>query len=196
MTRVHLIRHAMTDAVGVRLCGRAPGVSLNTQGRAQAERLAARMRARPVAKVLSSPRERALETAGPVAAALKAPVEPSPALDEIDFGEWTGRSFEALEDDPAWIAWNSHRGSAAPPGGEAMAEVQSRLSGLFDGLRADAGEVIAVSHADVIKAAVCAALGLSVDNLHRFDIAPASVTTLRLHADGATLESLNEEAHD
>lgn len=186
----------MTDAVGLRLSGRGAGVSLNPQGRAQAERLAARMRARPVAKVLSSPRERALETAAPVAVALGTGVEPAPALDEIDFGDWTGRSFEALADDPAWIAWNSHRGSAAPPRGESMAQVQRRLSELFDVLRAGAVEVIAVSHADVIKAAVCAALGLPIDNLHRFEIAPAGVTTLRLHPDGATLESLNEEAHD
>src|SRR3546814_14004586 len=56
------------------------------------------------------------------------------ALNEIDLGLWSGRSFDALAADKDWVLWNTARAHARPPGGEAMIEVQARVAGLLDEL--------------------------------------------------------------
>jgi broad specificity phosphatase PhoE len=115
-------------------------------------------------------------------------------MDEIDFGEWRGRSFAELDADPRWAAWNAQRGTARPPGGEAMHEAQSRVLRWIGTLAETHGEgtVVAVSHADVIKAAVLAHLGLGLDAHHRLEVAPASLSALSLWPGGGRLLFLNE----
>lgn len=147
-----------------------------------------------VSRVVSSPLDRALATARAIAAACGlAPPEPGEALTEIEFGSWTGRAFASLADDPAWRAWNDERHRARPPGGESMAEAQARIAGwLRTTAAARPGETIAaVSHADLIRAAVAEVLGLTLDKLLRFDIDPASITTMVVGDWGARLLGLN-----
>ncbi len=191
---VHLVRHAAHGLLGRTLTGRMPGVSLSPEGRAQAERLAARLAGEPIRAVLTSPLERARETAEPIAAALGLEPRVEPALNEIDFGEWTGRSFDALEDDPAWRRWNAARGLARPPGGEAMLAVQERMRDLLEGLAArHPGERVAlVSHCDVIRAALLHVLGLGLDRYDRIAVDPASVSTVEIGAWDARVLSINE----
>src|SRR5687767_1544713 len=92
-TRFLLIRHATTDTVGKRLAGRLPGVSLNEAGRAQAQQLAARLAGLPVAAIYSSPLERAVETARPLAQGLQLETAVCEAFLELDFGEWTNSTL-------------------------------------------------------------------------------------------------------
>ena len=183
---VHLIRHADYDSIDRVLNGRRPGLSLNAAGRAQAERLAACLP--PVAAVVSSPLERAVETANALGA-----IETDAAFLEIDFGAWTGQTIASLDGDPAWRLWNERRGMAATPGGETMAAVQARAVAGLVRLRERAPDatVAVVSHADVIRAVLGAALGLSLDLLLRFEIAPASRSTIRFEPWGATVVTLN-----
>jgi len=193
---LYLVRHARHDLVGSTLVGRTAGVSLGSAGRAEAERLAARFAGLAVAIVQTSPRERAVETAAPIADRLGLRAEPAPGLDEIDFGAWAGRRFDELDGDPAWQAWNAERATAPTPGGETMADAQDRVVRHIEALRHRLGEraAILVSHADVIKAAVAHYLGLSLGALHRFEVAPASVTTIRVEDWGGTLLGLNAAA--
>ncbi len=189
--RVHLIRHAEYAAIDRVLTGRQSGHVLNAAGRAQAERLAALDA--PIAAVVSSPLERAVETATPLAQSRGLAVETEAGFLEIDYGAWTGTTVAELDGDPAWRLWNLQRGIAGTPGGETMAGVQSRAVAALNRLRerfADA-EIAIVSHADVIRAVVCATLGLSLDLMLRFEIAPASRTTIRFEPWGATLVQLN-----
>ena len=189
-----LVRHAAHGLLGRVLAGRMPGVSLSGEGHAEAERLAQRLRGEPVRLVQSGPLERAQETAAPIAAMLGLHVETAPALDEIDFGAWTGRTFEALEGDPRWGAWNAARGLARPPGGESMIEVQARLLAHVERLREvyrDA-TVALVSHCDVIRALLLHALGLPAEAYGRIEVAPASVSRLVIGDWGARVEGLNE----
>jgi len=67
MTRVLLIRHGLTDAVGHHLAGIAPGTHLNDVGRLQVAQLVERLREVPLTAVASSPLERTRETAQPIA---------------------------------------------------------------------------------------------------------------------------------
>ncbi|MBV9735802.1 MAG: histidine phosphatase family protein, partial [Acidisphaera sp.] len=95
-TTFHLIRHATYGLIGHTLAGRTPGHALNEAGRAQAAALAASLAGRPIAAVVSSPLERARETAAPIAAGHGLAVSVDGDFNEIDFGEWTGLAFDTL----------------------------------------------------------------------------------------------------
>jgi broad specificity phosphatase PhoE len=195
-TTFFLLRHAAHDNVGGFLAGRTPGIRLGEAGRAQAQRLAARISRETLAGVHASPRERTQETARAVADATGiGDIITEPALDEIDFGEeWSGKTFDQLNADPRWRRWNEVRSLARTAGGESMLDVQSRVLLLIERLATRYRNAAAalVTHADVIKALVCHVLGLSTDALVRFDIAPASVSSIAVDDWGARLISLNE----
>ena len=193
-----MIRHAAHSQFGTVLSGRTPGLALSAEGALQAQRLARRLAGADVAMVQSSPVRRARETAHAIAAAARLPVETVPALDELDFGEWSGRAFAELAADPRWEAWNEHRASAAAPGGESMVAAQDRA---WDHVtltaQAAPGQTIAmVTHCDIIRAVAARVLGLSLDHIHRFDVDPASVSRLAVGDWGARIISLNEPCHD
>jgi broad specificity phosphatase PhoE len=193
-TTFFLVRHAAHDNVGGFLAGRRPGISLGEAGRAQARRVAERLRRETFEAIHASPRERAAETAAAIAAVSHVPVERADELDEIDFGNWSGRTFDDLEDDPAWRQWNAQRSLAQTPAGDTMLAVESRIVGLMRRLanRHPDGALVLVSHADVIRAGVSYLLGLPIDAWPRFDIGPGSVSTLILGDWGARLLTLNE----
>jgi broad specificity phosphatase PhoE len=193
-TTFHLVRHAAHDRVGTILCGRMPGVHLGALGKAQAERLAARFANENVAAIHTSPLERAVETSEPIAARLGHPLEICEDIAEIDFGAWSGTSFEVLAQDPRWAAWNNARSNSRPPYGETMLEAQARIVGALEQLRHRYSDrtVILVSHSDVIKAALLYHLGLPIDAYGRFDIEPASISTLAVGDWGSKVLRLNE----
>ena len=189
-----LARHAAHAQLGLKLTGRGEDHGLTEDGHAQARGLAARLRRETITALYASPRRRAVETAALLGAALSLNVREEKALDEIDFGAWTGRDFAELEELPVWRSWNEQRATASPPGGEAMQEAQSRVlrwTGLLPARHPDE-VILAVSHADVIKAAVCAHLGLTLDAHWRFDIGPASLSALELWPGGGRLRFLND----
>ena len=189
-----LVRHAAHELVDRVLCGRMPGVSLGEEGRSQARRVAERLARERIAAVHTSSLERARETAAPIAERLRLAPEVHEALNEIALGEWAGRSFEDLSQDPRWQSWNSARAVSRPPGGESMLEVQARAVGHLERARAAHPDqaVVLVSHADVIKAALLYFLGMPIDGYRLFDISPASISTLVIGDWGAKVLSMNE----
>ena len=194
MTLFYLIRHGEHDLLGRELVGRRPGVRLNEKGRAQARRLADALAKRPLAAVLSSPLERARETAEPIAARHGRSVVLSPAIEEIDFGDWTGRSFGELDKDPHWQSFNCHRSSTTIPGGELLLEVQARVVRLIEDLSEEhpEGHLVLVSHGDVIRSALLHYLGMPLDFIHRLEVGPASLSTLMLSKGVPRVLALNE----
>ena len=195
-TLVHLVRHGVHDQLQGRLCGRTPGISMGEAGRAEAEAVARRLAGTGVEAVHTSPLERTRETAEPIARACGAPLTVEAALMEIDFGDWNGRSFEELADQPLWRDWNENRDRVRAPGGETMLEVEARLARWLAGVaRSGLRAVVGVSHADVIKAAVALTLGLSMRFHDRFEIGPGSITTLAAGPGGLKLLTLNEVPH-
>lgn len=195
-----LIRHGSHDRLGSVLCGRMAGVTLSAQGRAEADLLADRLSGQRLTAVLSSPLERAVETATPIAERQGLPLTIEAALNELDLGAWSGKRFEELHGDPAWDLWNRARSHGRPtPGGtpgESMAEAQTRIAALLDRLRrANPGGTLAlVSHGDIIKAALAHALGLPLDFHGRFEISPASRSVLIAGDWGLKVHSINEGA--
>jgi probable phosphomutase (TIGR03848 family) len=194
--RLYLVRHALCDGVGSVLRGRAPGVSLNDEGREQAAWLAERLRDERLHAIYSSPLDRARETAEAIAAPHQLPVCIEPGLNEMDFGEWTGRTIRDLQEHPRWRAFNERRSATRVPGGELMLEVQQRMIAAVDSLRERHpwGSVLAVSHGDVIKAALAHYLRISLDHILCFDIDPASISTLDVERAGTRVIRLNDSA--
>jgi probable phosphoglycerate mutase len=192
-TTFFLVRHAAHDRLDRVLCGRMPGVALGETGLAQAERVAERLAGQGIDALYTSPLERARMTAEPIARRLGREARVLEALNELEFGEWSGRDFSALQDDPRWAAWNTARHLARPPGGETMLEAQTRVLGGLERLRAEYGEgrVALVSHADVIKAVLAFCLGIPLDGLQRFDVEPASVSTVVMGEWGAKVLAMN-----
>ncbi len=191
-----LVRHASHDRLGAVLCGRMTGVRLSETGRCEASALARMLMRHRLAAVLSSPLERTVETAVPIAEAQGLAVAVDEDLNELDFGAWSGRRFDALQDDPAWELWNRARSHGRPPGGETMVEAQVRAARCIDRVRRrhPGGTVALVSHGDVIKAALAHALGLPLDFHSRIEIGPASRSVLVAGDWGLKVHSINEVA--
>jgi broad specificity phosphatase PhoE len=187
VTTFLLIRHAACAQMSERLYGRAVAAPLSSEGREQTRRLGQTLTNEPLTQVRSSPRERARDTAAVIAARHGLVVQVDAALDEVDFGEWSGTTFRELERDARWRAWNHERETRAPPGGESIHDVQQRVIGLLHALgRAHPRECLAlVSHAEVIRSALLAIRGWSANRWREIEIEPASIT--RLHAEGTPL---------
>ena len=191
-----LVRHAVHTQYNQCLSGRSAGVPLSEAGREQARGLAAYLSQDGITRLECSPLDRTRETAMMIAAAAGVPLATSEPLIEVDMGDWTGRTFDSFGDDPAWRAWNERRATARIPGGETMAEAQARIVGHIErtAREQDGRTVVLVSHSDMIRAAIAWGLGLSLDNLLRFDIDPASVSRLVVGGWGARVLSVNERA--
>lgn len=192
-TEILLVRHASHDLLGRVLAGRMPGVHLGEGGKEEAKLLAHRLSRRPVVAAYAGPLERAQETAGPIAARHALRVLSTRCIDEIDFGAWSGRRFDELEVDPCWRRWNSRRATARAPDGESMPEVQSRVLQVLRSIaRRHPGEtVVAVSHGDVIKAALVHFLGRPIEAIDDFDVAPAAISTVVLTESAGEVVEVN-----
>jgi broad specificity phosphatase PhoE len=192
-----LIRHAAHVELGRVLSGRRRDVALSQEGLEQAEIVADLLGVEPLQAVYSSPRERAWYTARAVADAHEIKVRTADDLDEVDFGGWTGLSFNDLEGDPAWNDWNEARGTARPPGGESMGEAVARAAAALEEIASEhGGQIVAcVSHCDIIRGVIAHYLGLPLDNLLRFDVDPASVSRLALGSWGARIMTVNERLY-
>ncbi len=192
-----LIRHAAHVELGKTLTGRRKDVALSRDGLTQAQIVADLLGTEPLDAVFSSPRERAFYTAREIAEPHELTAMVLDGLDEVDFGDWSGRSFDELEGDPLWDAWNGSRSTARPPGGESMAEAVARAVAALHQL-ADSypeGNLAAVTHCDIIRGVIAHYLGLPLDNLLRFDIDPASVSRLVIGGWGARVMSVNERLY-
>ena len=195
MTTFYLIRHAAHDWLVKGIAGRLPGVSLNAAGRAQAERLAERLGDVPFAAIYASPLERAQETAAPLAARAGLPLQTLDDLHEMNFGDWTGKTFAELDAEPLWQPFNTFRsGTRIPGGGEMMAEAQLRMVMAMEGLRERHPNhaVALVGHGDPIRAAVAYFLGIPLDLYARIEIEPASVSVVALADWGPRVLRVND----
>lgn len=193
-TLVLLVRHGLTATTGRLLPGRAPGLHLSDEGRRQADAVAERIAALPrVAAVYTSPLERARETAMPIARARRLVLRVDRGLLEVDIGRWTGQPIARASRKPEWQAVQRHPSGFRFPGGESFTEMQARVVGALGRLvaRHPGRTIVAVFHADPIKAAVAHALGIHLDLFQRIAIAPASVTAIAYRAHGPVVLTVN-----
>ncbi len=167
MTLFHLLRHGERQGVG---CSPAA-----CRGSASPTAAAPRSPPSPNASPATGSRR---SMRAPCSAPARAPRSSPPGsgspiefrddLIELDFGEWTGATFDAIRADPHWEAWRTHRSLASIPGGESMrAGSAPRRRGACRIGERHHGEdaVVVVSHGDVIRAGLVFALGMPLDYL-------------------------------
>lgn len=203
---VVLVRHGQTPltVAGAFSGSSVPGPSLTARGRTQAAQAADLVfrvgrqawpdLPRPTT-IVASPMVRAQETARAVGRRLGVHVTTDDRFAEVDFGEWEG--LTAAEVDAAWPgrlhAWHT-TGTTAAPGGESYADVGARvwhgLQDLVDTLLPGAGPAgrtaVVVGHAVQVRAAIGTAIGAPPSQWSRVRVPPASVSILRLWADGTS----------
>ncbi len=193
MNRLLLVRHALNDWVGKRVAGWTPGISLNKEGRKQAARLAEWLAPVPLEAIYSSPLERALETAEPIAKSHGLEVKIRERLGETRYGELTGQAIEDVLKTDMWAKFRAYPSKTRFPGAETIYEVQVRVVAELEEIlqtHSD-GNTAVVTHADVIRVAVAHYIGLSLDLLGRIWISPASLTILRFGEWGPRLTNLS-----
>jgi broad specificity phosphatase PhoE len=194
VTTLHLVRHGSHVLPPGVLAGRSPGVILSGEGREQALRTAERLAGTDgIDAVQCSPLERTHQTAEIIADRLRLTPVRVDALVEIDFGDWTGRSFEELDRCEDWRQWNHFRTGTRPAGGETMLEAQARALRHVETLAPGTATVL-VSHCDVIRAMLTHWLGMPTDLLLRLEIAPASISTVEIGPWGPRILRINEES--
>jgi probable phosphomutase (TIGR03848 family) len=198
-TVVLFVRHGQTPTTGKKLPGRAPGLHLAPTGLEQAAAVGARIGALGrVSAVYASPMERTQETAAPIAKACKLRVRTHKGLIEADFGEWTGKNLSSLRKLPEWKTVQSYPSGFRFPRGESFPEMQTRMTGaVADLVSRHPGEtIVAVSHADTIKAAVADAAGTPLDLFQRIVVSPCSVSAVMYTTTGPIVLSVNSTGDD
>jgi probable phosphoglycerate mutase len=189
------MRHGSVDVMGQVVYGRMPGVQLNDEGKRQAEAAARAIQERyRLSQVVSSPMERALETARIVAGPQNLGVIAEEAFNELDVGEWMGKAMDELRNAEEWKRYNRVRSLYAPPGGETLLNVQRRSWRALDRICRVLGEgaVAVVTHGDVIRSLLLLFVGAPLDHILRLEVAPGSVSEVILGQGEPLIRTVNQ----
>ena len=197
--QIVLIRHAhsQANAKGI-LSGRLPNIKLSEKGTAQSQELATRLGVFPIKQIRVSPMGRCQETIEPWLASIpklnRALVIRDENLNEVDYGSWSGKKLAALSAHKLWKTVQNNPSAMYFPNGEGLAHMQQRaMQSVHEAVSLKGkGTVVLVSHGDVIKAIVCSALGMHLDDFQRIVIDPASVTLLDYSSGQPRLTLLND----
>ncbi len=197
MTTILLIRHAENDFVKTgKLAGRLPNVHLNARGKLQADALVQVLKPVKLRAIFSSPLERAMETAAPLAASKNKEVIVRADLGEIQYGKWQGASLKGLYKRKLWRVIQNTPSLARFPEGESFPEAQARIVSELETLRAEYGTpkaiIACIFHSDPIKLAIAHYLGLPLDLFQRLTISPASISVLQIGDGHVRLIGLND----
>jgi probable phosphomutase (TIGR03848 family) len=191
-----LIRHGENDFTKKhKLAGYTPNVHLNERGQSQAQALADALKEVPIKAIYSSPLERAVETATPIAAARELEIQNEVGLLETNVGKWQGRSLAALRLQKHWKVVQNAPSRAQFPEGETFYECQTRIVAALDSIsrKYKPQDIVAcVFHADPIKLAIAHYIGLPLDHFQRLSCDTGSLTALYVNESGANLIKLNQ----
>jgi probable phosphoglycerate mutase len=199
MNTLWLIRHGETQyGVEGRYCG-VSDVPLTARGQAQAAAIARRLAAHPLAALYSSPLQRALQTAAPLAVATGVAPSACPELAEIDLGAWDGLTeAEIAARDPELFArYRVGRDQATPPGGEPLAAFADRVTAAFHALaarHADA-EVAVVTHKCVIRVLLCRLLDLPLARYPAIHQAEGAINRILIEPHRIVIAGVNDRCH-
>lgn len=199
-TRLLLLRHGQTDLSRQRRYSGRGNPELTELGRRQAADAARYLSDKGgISAVVTSPLQRAYDTAAAAADALGLAVRVDDDLIETDFGEWEGLTFpEAAERHPALHGRWLRDTSLSAPGGESFDEVAHRVQRARDRIVADHGAstVLVVSHVTPIKTLLRLALAAGPSILHRLHLDLASLSVAEFYPDdGASVRLVNDTSY-
>ncbi len=192
-----LIRHGENEYVKTgKMAGRLPEVHLNERGQKQAEALGEALKDVPIKAIYSSPLERAVETAMPIANAHKLEIQIEADLLESDVGKWQGKSWKVLRLMKVWKIVQQAPSRFRFPEGESFPEMQTRVVSALERIiqyhKKPNEIVVCVFHSDPIKLAVSHFLGLPLDHFQRLSCDTGSITVIHVGESNANLVRLNQ----
>ena len=171
-TEIVLVRHGETEWSRDGKHTGNTDVELTERGREQAAALAAALRGRDFARVLTSPLARAAETAR--LAGFGEIAEPRDELREWDYGAYEGRkTVDIREEKPGWTLW-----ADGVPDGETAAEVAARVDRLIAGLHETEGAVLVFAHGHLLRVLAVRWIGLEPESGRLFALDPATISVL------------------
>lgn len=186
-TRVFLIRHGVTSWHGERrLLGRQKDLALSAEGVDQAERAAGYLAGITLGEVISSPLQRAMQTAQIIGERFAIEIARDPRLSDFDVGDWAGMGHDQIRALPEYAAFLANPAAERIPGGENLEEVRRRAVAAIEQALEDnpSGDVIAVvTHSGVIRVLLAHYLGSALASYHRLSVAPGSVSVLAFSDD-------------
>ncbi|WP_196358144.1 histidine phosphatase family protein [Nodosilinea nodulosa] len=190
-----LIRHGQTalNTQG-RVHSQQDSTGLDETGRWQASRLVEVCRGYGVRSMLASPEARALETAQIVADALGVPLQCSEALQERNWGQWSGESWSQIHERLKPMPLEE-RFTFAPPGGESWQQMEQRLTGCVEAWRGLSESVAVVAHGGLLRALIPLLLDEPRETSFRYDLENASVSVFGVEAEGFEVAGLNDVGH-
>lgn len=199
---MYLVRHGATAnnlANPPLLQGRGVDLELSAAGREQAARAADLLADYTLAAIYSSPLVRAQQTAEIIAERHGLEVQSVPAIEEVDVGQWEGRSWKEIsrtEPEPfhQFISDSANHGYL---GGENMTQVLERCAPALTALmkRHMGQRITTVAHNVVNRVYVASLLGVPLSRAREINQDNCGVNVIRLRGDEIKLLSLNASFH-
>ena len=199
MTHLFLVRHGTNDCVGKSLAGRDMDVHLNEKGNLQAQKTAEWLVDKNISTIISSPITRAIETAKPLAEKLKLPIIENDFIQEVDYGDWAGASFEQLKKDKQWKAAIKDPEKMHFPNGENSEQINRRLLKFITSLGdafADDDIVACFSHNDIIAMLIVHMMKWQLPTYRQFSIQPAGISAVTYTSKFRFIHFLNTSTSD
>ena len=189
-----LMRHGETawNREG-RVMGRKP-IELDADGRAQVQASVPFARLLQPELIITSPLARARQSAEIIAAGVgDVPVAEDPQLSEVKYGRWEGMVYDDLLEDADYLNYRDHPLDAPTPGGETIAQVQSRGVEAVRRAITDNSErrILFVSHGDIIRTVLCHFMRLELAHFRRIRVDNAAFSGFQLIGDFAEMKFLN-----
>lgn len=180
-TTVLLIRHGVTPWHAERRVLGQRDIPLAPEGIEQSHDVARALGGVKLAEVLSSPLQRAVQTAEIIGRAVGIEVARDPRLTDFKVGSWTGLGYEEVAASGEYQAFLRRPDAAAMPGGEKLEEIQRRAIAAVEQALSDSptGDALAiVTHAGIIRVLLTHYMGSPVANYHRIRVSPGSISIL------------------
>ncbi|MDP2287767.1 MAG: histidine phosphatase family protein [Actinomycetota bacterium] len=198
-TVIHLLRHGEVDNPEGILYGRLPGYVLSELGHEMAQRAAVALKGHDITAVISSPMERAQQTAVPIASVHELSVSTEPRIIEADniFEGQRVSVGDGILKQPS--AWRHLYNPFKPSWGEPYTEVAERMTDAIASAREQVrgSEAVLVSHQLPIWIARLAAEGRRfVHDPRSRQCSLASITSLTFRGDELAAVSYTEPSRD
>ncbi len=181
-TRLFLIRHGEVEARYQRVFGGRLDMDLSPRGLEQAAALAAHLRRTHFDAVYTSPMQRARRTLAPLLALNGYEPVVCEALREVDFGAWTGLTWEEVHTRFGKSAydWLHELETGGIPGAEPVPAYRARVADCLEEIlrRHPGGALAVVCHGGVIRMALAHLLELPLSKMAHFEVDYASLTVV------------------
>lgn len=181
MTELLIIRHGETAYNTSDIFRGRISIGLSEKGLNQVELLSEYLGTKKIQAIYCSPLQRALQTAEPVARRHQLNVQTVPGLNDLDFGEWEGKSVQDVKNTYQEIfkLWLERPDLAKIPGGESLEDARKRVLEALYGIMEQnkEGIVVIVTHRVITKVLACALLGLDNSHFWNIDQDTCGVTT-------------------